>query len=280
MKHWARAARRRFAGLGRIGWIAAAVFGGALALMAGWALLSWEDSFPTKPVDEMAYLVCLLFAVGCAVKAARAARGRRRYGWLTLIVALSAWAVGEVIRIFEEVQVDSHLWHPSLAQGVLMVYPVAAYAALLLLGDLEKAPRRRMVLDGVIVATSLFVVSWVCVLNNLSGDAGAPGATALHITADVVLMTTAILVWSRPLGRVERDRFCGGHHHSRGGGHRQCLRRRGGRLPRRRHGRPGPRGGFRHVGLRSTLQRRRPPVLSSAITCSPASGCGFHIFRC
>lgn len=161
MKHWAQAARRRFAGLGRIGWIAAAVFGGALALMAGWALFSWEGSNPTKPVDEIAYLVCLIFATGCAAKAARAARGRRRYGWLALSVALSAWAIAEVVRIFEEVQVDSHLWHPSLTQGVLTVFPVAAYASLLLLGDLEKAPRRRMVLDGIIVATSLFVVSWV-----------------------------------------------------------------------------------------------------------------------
>ena len=144
--------------------------------------------------------------------------GRRRYGWLALIVALSAWAVGEVVRIFEEVRVDDHLWHPSLTQAVLTVFPVAAYACLLLLGDLEKAPRRRMVLDGIIVATSLFVVSWVCVLRNLPGDGGASGATVLHITVDVVLMTTAILVWSRPLGRRERDRSCGGHHHASGWG--------------------------------------------------------------
>jgi EAL domain len=33
------------------------------ALMAVWAFLSWENSFQTKPVDEIAYLVCLLFAL-------------------------------------------------------------------------------------------------------------------------------------------------------------------------------------------------------------------------
>ncbi len=59
-----------------------------------------------------------------------------------------------------------------------------------------------MILDGIIVAASLFVVSWVCVLRKLPGDSGASGVTVLHITIDVVLMTTAILVWSRPLSRV------------------------------------------------------------------------------
>jgi diguanylate cyclase (GGDEF)-like protein len=188
--------------LGRIGWIAAALFGGASALMAAWAVLSWEDIYQTKPVDEIVYLVCLAFAMGCAAKAACSNSGRRRYGWLALIVALSAWAVGLVLRMFEEVRVDDHLWHPSLTQAVLSVFPVAAYACLLLLGDLEKASRRRMVLDGIIVASSLFVVSWVYTLRNLSGGDGASGATVLHITVDVALMTTAILVWSRPLSRL------------------------------------------------------------------------------
>ncbi len=42
MKRWAFAAWRRFAGLGRIGWIAAAVYCGAMALIAAWAVWSWE----------------------------------------------------------------------------------------------------------------------------------------------------------------------------------------------------------------------------------------------
>ncbi|WNG94217.1 hypothetical protein C6A82_007180 [Mycobacterium sp. ITM-2016-00318] len=187
-------------GLGRIGRIAAVIFGGATVLMAVWALLSWEDTFQTKPVDELAYLVCLLFALGCAARAAASTRGRRRYGWLTLVVALSAWALSEVIQMFEEVGADESPWHPSFPQAVLMVVPIALYACLLLLGDLETAPRKRLVLDGVIVATSLFVVSWVCVLRNLSGEGAS--LTVLHISLDIVLMSTAILVWSRPLGRV------------------------------------------------------------------------------
>ena len=134
MTDWARVASRRLARLGRLGWIAAAVFCGAAALMAVWALLSWEGGYHTKSLDEIGYLVCLVFAAGCAAMAARSATGRLRYGWLALVVALSAWALGMVVRIFEEIRVDGHLYHPTLSQGVLMVFPVAAYACLLLMG--------------------------------------------------------------------------------------------------------------------------------------------------
>ena len=201
MKHLMRHAWLRFAMLGRIGWVVAAVYAASLAVVGAWALRSWEDSYGTRPVDEAAYLVCLVVAVCCGVRALRSARGRRRYGWLTLSLALSAWVLAEVIQMFEEVHRDSLSWHPSLTQAVLIGFPLGAYGALLLLSDLDKAPRRRLVLDGVIVAASLFVVSWVCLLNDLPGD-GAHMATLLQIGSDVVLMTTAILVWSRPMVRM------------------------------------------------------------------------------
>ncbi|WP_234816501.1 diguanylate cyclase domain-containing protein [Mycolicibacterium agri] len=114
---------------------------------------------------------------------------------------LVAWAVGEVVQLVGGAGVTADPWHPTVTQAVLSMFPAAAFACLLLLGDLEKAPRKRLTLDGVIVAMSLFVVSWVCVLNNLAGEGGAPVATLVHVVADVALMTTAILVWSRPLTR-------------------------------------------------------------------------------
>ena len=64
MKQRARAAWRRVVHLGRIGRIAAAVCAATVVVMAAWALLSWEDTYRTKPVDEVAYLVCLVLALG------------------------------------------------------------------------------------------------------------------------------------------------------------------------------------------------------------------------
>ena len=144
MKHWARSAWLRFRSVGRVGWVAAAVFGGALVVMTAWALFSWEDSYPMRPLDHIAYLVCLAFAAACAVRAVRSARGRRRYGWVALVLAFSAWAVGEIIWAFEEVQDGSRFWHPSPDQGVLMVYPLGRTQAR---QDFRIAPGRGPPLD-------------------------------------------------------------------------------------------------------------------------------------
>jgi predicted Zn-dependent protease len=59
-----------------------------------------------------------------------------------------------VVRIFEEIRVDGHLYHPTLSQGVLMVFPVAAYACLLLMGDLD-IPSSLLLHDGWIYLPSI-----------------------------------------------------------------------------------------------------------------------------
>ncbi len=210
MKHWARKAQLRFRSLGHVGWVAAFVYLGAMLVMVAWVLFSWEDAYGTRPVDEIAYLVCLVVAVACAARAVRSARGRRRYGWLALIAAFSSWVVAELIRAREEVRVDDQPWHPSLAQAVMLAYPLGAYAALLLLHGFGKPPRRRAVLDGIVVATSLFVVSWVFVLSDIHGSGAASAVTVLHIVLDVILLTTSILVWSRPGGRLSLNLLAGG----------------------------------------------------------------------
>lgn len=202
MKHWARSAWLHYARLGRVGWLGVGVFATGFAVMAVWAARSWEDDYGTKPVDEVVYVACLLFAVGCAVRAARSSDGQRRYGWVALTVALAAWAIGEAVQLFSEVHNDDQPWQPTVAQAVLAVFPIATYVCLLFLGDLQQAPRKRILLDAAIVAGSLFVVSWVFVLRDLPDGGAAPGATVLHVAVDAVVATTAILVWSRPLGRV------------------------------------------------------------------------------
>ncbi len=209
MEQWARGAWLRFRSLGRIGWIAAVFYFCALLVMVAWALLAWEDTAKTRPINEIAYLLCLILAAACAGLAARAARGRRpRYGWLALIVALAAWAVAEIVWVLQEFRPD--LWHPSLAQAVLMAYPLGAYAAMLLLHGFGAPPRRRAILDGIVVATSLFVVSWVFVLSDMPEGGVAPATTVLHVSADVILLTTSILVWSRPRARLSLNLLAAG----------------------------------------------------------------------
>ena len=157
-------------------------------MMAAGALAAWDDNHGATQINKIAYLVCLILAAGCAGRSARSVRGRQRYGWSALVFALSAWAVGK----------DSS---QPLESAAFTAVAVGAFASLLLLSDLDRAPRRRLVLDGLIVATSLFVLSWVFILSKFIGYGGVPTTTLLHIAADVILTTTAILVWSRPLSR-------------------------------------------------------------------------------
>lgn len=200
MDQWARRGWRRFMTLGRVGWVTAVFYAVILALLAAWALLRWEDGWATRPTDEVAYVAALVFAAACVARAARAAEGSRRYGWAALVVGLAAWVVSETVRMFAEVRTGSAVWQPSMEQVGLVVFPVGSFVALLLLSDLRAARRKRLFLDGAIVATSLFVISWVFVLKNVDG--GQRWMTVAHVALDVVLITTAILVWARPVARL------------------------------------------------------------------------------
>jgi diguanylate cyclase len=202
MKHWMPQAWLRFRTLGRLGLVATVFYAIAVLLTTASVVVSWRNPGPGQRIEDIVYVLCLVFALGCTVRAVRAARDRRRLGWIALTVALATWAVAELIQAVEQVRLVNQIWHVTVTQAVLMVFPFGVYAALLLLSDLEKAPRRRMVLEGLIVAASLFVVSWVCLFDEMGAHGGPLAATVLHIALDVVLATTAILVLARPLGLV------------------------------------------------------------------------------
>ena len=189
---------RRLGVPARVGWLVVAVYGVAAVLIAASSVLGGQGVYATRPVDELVMVPCVVFAAVCAGRAARSAVGRRRFGWLALVTALLGWAVGEVIWAVYEARPElEHATHPAAAEIVLLLYPVGAMASLVLLANSHRSPRE-LVLDGLIVATSLFVVSWVFVLDKqLREDSGSRPATLTHIFADVILITTAILMLSR-----------------------------------------------------------------------------------
>ena len=184
----------------RAGWLVVGVYGVAMAVIVTRAFYGQPEVSATRAVDEVVLLVCLLFAAGCMLRAARAATGRRRYGWIAMATALVGWAAGEVIVTVDELRTNfaQAPQPPSLADLVLIVYPVGACVSLLCLSEGRGRDRWRLVLDAGIVATSLFAISWIFVVGELlrRGGSSAP-VTLAHIVADVVVITTAILVWSR-----------------------------------------------------------------------------------
>lgn len=197
--------------------LAAAVVGGYV-LAAGLVIASyvgeWQGLYATRPAVQVVTVACLAFAAACACRAARHAVGRRRYGWLALVVALAGWAAGEIIWSVYDVRPDfEHASHPAAAEIVLLLYPLGVFASMLLMSNTDGHNLWRLVLDGVIVSTSLWVASWVFVLDKLlKTNSSSRPVTVVHVGADVVLMTTAILLLSRgrPGGRRSVNLLAGG----------------------------------------------------------------------
>jgi diguanylate cyclase (GGDEF)-like protein len=212
MKRGMRRTWRRIrlpAGVGRL---AFAVY--AVAALPVATSSVWGDN-AARRVDELVTVPCIVFAAACAGKAARCALGRRRLGWLALATGLSGWAAGEVIWATVDARPDlDHATDPASAETLLVLYPVGAMASLVLLSKLtRRSPRGRLLLDGVIVWTSLLVVAWVFVLDKqLGGDSSLQPATLIHIFADIVLLTTGILMLSRvrPGDPLSRSLLAGG----------------------------------------------------------------------
>ena len=197
----------------RVGWLVVGGYGVAAALVVASSVWGWQGAYATRPIDEIVSVLCLVFTAGCAGYAARFAADRRRLGWLALVIALLGWAVGEVIWAVYEARPElEHATHPAAAEIVLLFYPVGAMASLTLLTD--RIHRFwQLLLDGAIVASSLFVTSWVFALDKLIREGGNSLLTTFtHIFADVVVITTAFVMLSRarPGRRPSLNLFAGG----------------------------------------------------------------------
>ncbi len=198
--------------------VTTAVVGGyglAAALVIASSVWGWQGAYATRPAVQVVTVLCLAFAAACACRAARHAIGRRRYGWLALAVALTGWAVGEIIwSVYDVRPAVEHASHPAAGEIVLLLYPLGAFAAMVLLSNPPAGHNLwRLVLDGVIVSMSLWVASWVFVLDKLlKTDSSSRLVTVVHAGSDVVLMTTAILLLSRtrPGRRRSVNLFAGG----------------------------------------------------------------------
>ncbi|MBW0019144.1 MAG: diguanylate cyclase [Mycobacterium sp.] len=189
-------------------------YGLAAALVVTSWVFGWHGVYAPGRVDQLISVLCLGFAAACAGRATWFAAGRRRLGWLALTTALLGWAVGEVIWALYDVRPDvDHAAHPAAAEVVLLLYPFGAITSLLLLAERTHRSRWQLALDGVIVASSLFVASWVFILSKLvrEGNTGQL-ATLIHVFTDVVVITTAILTLSRarPGGRRSLKLLAGG----------------------------------------------------------------------
>jgi diguanylate cyclase len=177
--------------------LVACLYFGVLTVVGLWLWQKWGGAFATRAVDDIASLLGILFAAACAGWAARAAPGRLRRGWLAMAAGLVGWAVGETIWGYYEVVLRyEQSPYPSAADAFYLLYPLGAGVAVVLLSTGSSGRSRiRLILDGVIIAASLFLVSWVTVIESVfhaGGDSNLALAVSLaYPVADVVVITVA-----------------------------------------------------------------------------------------
>ncbi|MDD4868249.1 MAG: GGDEF domain-containing protein, partial [Mycobacterium sp.] len=183
----------------RGGWLVVAGYSAAGALILASSLPRWHAPYTARAVQELVTVACLVFAAACAGHAARRRAGRVRFGWLALMTVLVGWAAGEIIGAVNDVRPDAdHAMQPAAAEGLLLLYPIGAMSSLMALSHLSRRSPRRLLLDGLIVGTMLFVVSWAFVLEKRLREAnGSQLVTLWQVCTDIVLATTAILMLSR-----------------------------------------------------------------------------------
>jgi diguanylate cyclase (GGDEF)-like protein len=165
-----------------------------------WTFGGWSHGTAIKAAGDIVFVMLSVPAAVFAALAARAAHGRLRAAWIAMAIGMVGWALGEILWTYYDLAL-SEAPFPSLADAAYLVMPVGFCAGLLLFPTDTSHSRGRMLLDGVIVAGSLFLVGWVTILSPMYA-AGADSALSMIISlaypiSDVVILTIAAMAWLR-----------------------------------------------------------------------------------
>ena len=172
-------------------------------VFAAWLGWDWGGPRVVGVVSDLGSVAAGGFAVASAAVAARASRGRQRRAWVALTVATFGWFFGDAVWAFQELVLDVDVTpFPSVSDVGYLVFPIAACVALILLPiGSAGLSQTRLVLDGVIVAASLFVIIWANGLDDVfRGNRDSLFAFALSVAYpifDVILLTVALLMLTR-----------------------------------------------------------------------------------
>nr|WP_264052437.1 diguanylate cyclase [Mycolicibacterium crocinum] len=165
-----------------------------------WSFGGWSQGAHVEAVDDIVFVILGVVAAIFTALAARAVHGQMRAAWVAITIGMVGWALGELLWAYYELALDEPPF-PSLADAAYLVMPVGFCVGLLLFPADSGQSRARTLLDGMIVAGSLFLVSWVTILSPIY-SAGSDSAPAMIISlayplSDVVVLTIAALAWLR-----------------------------------------------------------------------------------
>jgi diguanylate cyclase len=176
-------------------------------LLSAWLVAGWGGPAVVRTLSDIGSVVCGLFATGCAVWAARTSGGRQRWGWALMATGLGGWVFGDTVWAYYELVAGLDVApFPSVSDVGYLLFPVAAGAALVVFrisaGGLSGI---RTLLDGVVLAGSLFLISWAIGLHAVvAAGTDDPLGFAISLAyplSDIVLLTMSVVLLLRSSAR-------------------------------------------------------------------------------
>ncbi len=144
---------------------ASAVAGAFVFLFALALVVKPGGEHGTRAIDDIGTLLAALAATGGAGFAFFRGSREHRATWLLLTLGLASWSAGEFIWACYELGSRGSVPFPSAADiGYLLAVPFVAGAVLVWPSGGGVVSRTRALLDGMVLAGSLLVVSWETVL--------------------------------------------------------------------------------------------------------------------
>ncbi len=174
---------------------------GFFAAYSVFLLSGWPNQDTAAIVTAVVFPLLGLLYVPLAALAARSARGRLRAAWLTLMLGLAAWALGDTVSGYYNVVLGYEPF-PSWADAAYLAYiPIVVSALVLFPSARSWRDQGRMVLDGLILAGSIFIIAWLAVMRTAWHSGGTNGPAFVislaYPAGDVLIVTVSVLVLVR-----------------------------------------------------------------------------------
>ncbi len=173
--------------------------------------------FATAVDDLGSGLAALLAGIACCVAACWTRRATR-LGWLLLGLSAVAWSAGEMDWFYTEIVLGLPVASPSPADlGFLLSVPFAFAGVLAFaISASRRTEAVRALVDGLLIATSLLLISWEAILRMTFADSSLSFLGKLvnlsYPVSDIALLTIAVIALTRfsRIGRAPIALLCAG----------------------------------------------------------------------
>lgn len=175
----------------------------AWLIFATWTLF-FTDDYPGTAwiVTHVGELAAALFAASCAASAAIRAHDGPRIAWTFLTIGCSGWVAGILYWTYFGLVDQAVPRFGTVADFGFLALPISAwFAAPFMPTNQGGRFGVRVLMDGVITATSLFIIAWSFVLRDLLDRGDVSGTSFLlslaYPVADIAMTTMGLLLLTK-----------------------------------------------------------------------------------